>query len=190
MKNARRRETWALTTRLQKLMNDELSSVMMVGLGSIRGEGVSHYGEEFVTNSRIKTAFKDQEAIGRSHFARGRMARSWGLIEPQSGEANTVQPDLAKVVKAMIENGLTLQTQRNNLVHCNDSGISKLETRKMQQMITVIYDEFLPTVETENQWLFNCSKEVRIGEPYALQVTWVDSVRRIYPVKFDALIRY
>ena len=174
-------------THQQIIFLNILALAMMAGLCSLRGGEVANYGEEFVINSRIKKAFQDQEAIGWSHFARGRMARTWSLINQPSGDAATVQMDLAKVAIAMIEYGVTLWIQRNSLVHGNDSGISKLETRKMQQMITAIYEEIRPTVEPSNQWLFHCSEEVRIGEPYALQVAWVDSVRRLYPSRFDAL---
>ena len=54
-------------------------------------------------------------------------------------------------------------------------------------MITKLYDELMPLAGNDNQWLFSCARDDRLQEPYALQVSWVDSVRQIFPDKFKAL---
>ena len=187
MKDSRRREFWALKTRLRKLLPEAVCLALLVGLGSISGEAVNQYGAEFVTDTQIETAFKDQEDIGWDNLAKGRVARTWALLVTTNSADTTGTQELATAVKPMIDYGLNLWSHRNNLVHGNDSGISKLESRKMQQMISKVYEEIMPSAGNDHRWLFSCAIDDRLQEPYALQVAWIDSVRRIFPDKFKAL---
>ena len=181
LREARKAEFGALKIQLRKATNPEVSSALVAGLGSIGGDGAQIYAQEFITNRLVDSAFTAQQEIGWDNFARGRIALAWqGIGSNHDGHTEDTQW-AEKVTKLVMDYGMKLWTHRNTLVHGNDAGISKMEIRKARQIIILLYEELLPDLRVEHRWLFTRSQELRLEDPYRLQVAWIECVKKILP---------
>ena len=187
LKEARRIEFWALKMQLRRITEPEVCIALEAGLGSIGGDEFSRYADEFTTNKILDIAIRDQNDIGWDHFAKGRIARAWSNLEKLEAKSTHDDGARVKINKAAIDYGLKLWNHRNKLVHGNDPKISKMESRKIQQIIEILYTELLPMSDDANRWLFERDKARRLEDSYILQVAWVDCVKRVFSKEYEEL---
>ena len=162
---------------------------IQTGMRSIRVPvDLADYTREFLSDSRLQTAMVDQGLIGWKHFLYGRISTKWKEVELIPEYKKTPSDWAAELVRKLLNMGMILWRQRNTLFHGNDGEISKLEITKVQTIIQMIYTDIAPLSKPEHRWLFATPLNVRITEHYALHITWIDSVRRLYRTQYKELV--
>lgn len=62
--------------------------------------------------------------------------------------------------------------------------MSKLEEAKTLETITAIYDDIVPISHPPHRWLFAVSVTEKLEDNRTTQISWIDSVQRLYPQQY------
>ena len=171
-----------LKSAILEITDSTVGMAIIAGIRSIFDDyDVGIYTREFVSTRILSEAMAEQQKIGWSHFLQGRISMKWKLIGPTDSFREDKDNWSKLIVERLLNFGISLWKQRNILVHGTAGGTSKSNIIKTSAMIGYFYDELLPKIDIENKWLFTSTLEQKLAEPYAVQVAWVDSVRRLYP---------
>ena len=176
---------------VKNLSTPDVGAAFSVGMRSVTGKiDMKMYRKEFSASKELDKALQSQEQIGWNHFMFGRISKYWQEIGPTTEYIERPEIWATKIVNAVITFGITLWKKRNQIIHGNDGGISKLVLQKTEMTIRTLYDEICPTCHPSHQWLFQTLLEERLRETHPVQIAWIDSIRRIYPSRFkDATTR-
>ena len=171
-----------LKATILEITDYTVGMAIIAGLQSVFDDyDIGIYAREFVSTRFLSEAMEEQQKIGWSHFLYGRISLKWKQIGPTDSFRNDKDSWSKLIVERLLNFGISLWKQRNILVHGNAGGTSKSDITKTEAMIGFFYDELLPKIDIETKWLFTTTLEQKLAEPYAAQVAWVDSVRRLYP---------
>ncbi len=189
MAEARTREYLRFETFLKSRIDPAATQAIQVGVRSINShEDLLVYEEEFIGDRHIKVAMDHQQSIGWKHFLYGRISTQWKNVELLEEYKKTPSAWAAELVFKILDMGRILWRHRNMLFHGNDGEISKMEIRKVQNIIQRIYSDIGPTSKAEHSWLFAPTLEDRLQEHYSLHIMWIDSIRRLYPTEYGDLV--
>ena len=171
--------------QVQKITSPEIGQALSVGIRSVLGDAnASVYRLEFAPNTVVGQAMQRQEDIGWDHFLFGRMTRQWSVLGPNESYEEKPKQWGKKIACYAVAGGLEIWKERNRLVHGTDGGVSRLEEAKTIETIRALYNDILPSIHPSHKWLFNVPVEVKLTEIYTRQMTWIDSVRRLYPQEY------
>ena len=189
LKRAREKDWRQLDRKISSCTHPTVGKAIIACLHSVTSiTAASIYREEFVNDRMLALALEEQEEIGWDHFLLGRMSNRWKSIGPSEEYLGNSDGWARKIAKEVIDFGIQLWKRRNLLLHGNrDGGPSKLEHAKTEALIITLYEELLPNIHPSHGWLFSTPCEVRLLEPHTVQIAWIDSVRRIYPVKYKEM---
>ena len=176
-------------TFLQSRIDPAATQAIQVGIRSINSrDDLMVYTDEFIGDRHIQLAMEHQRSIGWKHFLYGRISTQWknvGLLEEYK---KTPSDWAAELVSKILDMGRILWRHRNTLFHGNDGEISKMEIQKVQTIIRRIYSDIVPISKVDHGWLFATPLADRLMEHYSLHITWIDSIRRLYPTEYSEVI--
>ena len=183
--NVRRKELLKLKASIFEITEPIAGNALIAGIQSIINDyDVGIYSREFASTTPLADAMEEQQTIGWNHFLQGRMSLKWKLVGPLKSFRGDKDKWAQLIVAKTINFGLAIWKQRNVIVHGTDSGVSKRQIVNTLAMIDWLYQEILPIIDIEHKWLFMESLEKKLAAPYSVQVAWVDSIRRLYPVQY------
>ena len=175
---------------LKRSVDATVVTAIQTGMRSLTNpEAVSIFRRELVVDKSLEEALLEQAAIGWNHFLYGRISKKWK--KTTFAPAYNKAPDTwAKYLVILVLNlGRSMWQQRNNFYHGNDGSISRLEEEKTHKIIHQVYDNIAPTCLPEHKWMFEKTLEEQLQTQYALQIAWLDGVRRLYPVQHGESIQ-
>ena len=159
--------------------------VLRCGIGSITdGTDMRQYAQEFLTNSSYQTLVMEQTEIGWVQLLFGRAARKWRVVGPKEGYTKDGLEWTKLLVREILQYGITLWKNRNQMVHGNQGNVSLAAATYTSQMVESLYLRIAPWAPTDTQWLFQTALQDRLREPYGLQVAWIDGIRRVFPEEY------
>ena len=188
LQNRRLKEWNILMEKVRKLT--ELDTVVAISIGLSNESNhspVDIYKNEFAPSRALRVAMQDQQDIGWEQIWSGRIAKGWMEVGPREDLRATPEIWAKQIVSAFLDFGIILWKLRNKVIHGDGGGPSILESWKTSEMIHTLYEELAPQCHKDNQWLFSATKENKLREPHAVQIAWVDSVRRLYPRQYQEL---
>ena len=169
--------------KIQKITELETVAALLVGLSSeMNHNTVELYKNEYAPSQVLREVMQEQTHIGWDHLWSGRIAKRWMEVGPQEEFQATPELWAKKIVGALLDFGITLWKFRNKVIHGEGGGPSTLECWKTKEMIHTLYEKLAPHCHQEHRWLFSEHKEDKLQESHSVQVAWVDSVRRLYPI--------
>ena len=171
--------------KVQKITSPEIAQALSVGIRSILGDAnASVYRREFAPNKLVEQIMQRQEEIGWDHFLFGRMTRQWSELGPNESYTEKPKQWEKQIACYAVAGGLEIWKERNFIIHGTDGGASKLEEAKTEETIRALYNDILPSIHPSHKWLFHVPVEVKLTEQYTREMTWIDSVRRLYPQEY------
>ena len=183
--NVRTKELLKLKASIFEITETTAGNAIIAGIQSIIDDyDVGIYSREFASTTLLADAMDEQQTIGWNHFLQGRISLKWKLVGPSASFRGDKNNWAQQIVAKTLNFGLAIWKHRNVLVHGTDSGVSKRQIANTLAMIDLLYQEILPKIDIEHKWLFMESIEKKLAAPYTVQVAWVDSIRRLYPVQY------
>ncbi len=145
----------------------EVGAAFSVGMRSVTGQSdMTTNRREFSPSKEMETALRSQEQIGWNQFMFRRISKHWREIGPNTEYVDRPEIWATKLINAVITFGISLWKKRNQIIHGNDGGISKLVLLKTEMTIHSLYEEIFPNCHPSHQWLFQTSLEERLRETH------------------------
>ena len=185
MTRLRQIELITFTQRIRQTTNKDTALAIITGVHCfLQNTRVDIYLQEFAPTGEIQMAMEEQEAIGWDQVLLGRISQRWKTIGPSSDFKMDGNEWAKKVIIKGITVGIDLWTYRNKLIHGSDGGVSHLELDRILRLITLIYNELPPALKNEQELIFTNDKETKLTQIYHTQISWLDSVRWIFPSQY------
>ena len=189
-RDKRKSEVNELMNRLRKHTREDALTLLRIGLTSVTGQyDMADYCREFLLGDELLSVAKTQGEIGWEHLLMGRAARSWRLIGPVESFAGDTLRWAKFFLQEVVKYGLHMWTYRNMLVHGTSDGVSVAEDTKARLLVELLYTRIAPWAPEETKWLFLTPLPEKQQEPYSLVISWIDSIRRVFPVEYREVHR-
>ena len=159
----------------------DFQAIFLSGLGTLRGRDTPSEQTSTEWPVELRQAYESQEEIGWNQVWFGRILKAWKELTQEDRNISRSGWN-TNVIKRSWTFGLELWTVRNQLVHGTTNRISILERVRGHRLITVMYRELLPQLDTNMRDVFQRSEKELLELPYHSQLAWLGKLEFLFPV--------
>ena len=179
------------TSEINKITPDGCKQVFLVGLNTVNGQATPTRETIHDWPSELQDAFSSQENIGWEQVLVGRVAKCWGQVvkDMSYNPTDATQSQwIRQVIRRSWRYGLDVWKARNELVHGNDGGPSKLEVKNTLEIVRAMYSYLYSIPDSHKSEILPLDEAEMLQQPYQVQIAWLGRIKHVYPEDYSDIV--
>ena len=183
--------------RMQKLLTD-ITQGTAQGFKQVFGAGIQTVSwtkdPDTITildwPQELQEAYEIQRQIGWDQVMYGQLVTHWESLAEYGAPTEDQERHLiwtGKAIRLCWDFGLDLWTTRNQLVVGTGTGLSREDVKKVNQLVTAVYQTLLPSLLDPPAAIFEQSESDTQRLPYGIKKAWLEKIRFLYPTEYTEI---